>query len=131
MEALVMLLNALNFCFYLFHCNWKGKYHIRRKIAVNTNIFLPVISFLIILIYQKLWSVRPYTLKICIYNHAFSDFRYWLNSNTLISSIAIITSQKSLFSYTFLCNLSFFCCCERMKAIQKIKITVVFISYSS
>ena len=43
-----------------------------------------------------------------IINGAVSDFCYWSNSNILLSSEAIMTLQKSLFSRTFLCDSSFF-----------------------
>ena len=62
-------------------------------------------------------------------NDALSDFWYWLNYNVLVSSESIMTLQKSLFSHILLCNLNFFCC-ERMKAIQTIKITMMFRSHS-
>ena len=53
-----------------------------------------------------------------IMNDALSDLWYWLNSNILVSSEGMFLLQKSLFSNVFLCNSSFFFCCERMKGIQ-------------
>ena len=38
-----------------------------------------------------------YTFKVCI-NSTLSDFRHWSNSDTSVSSEAIIVLQKSLFS---------------------------------
>ena len=56
--------NALNFCFYLFYCNLKEKYLIKKIINSKKKIFIWDVSIFIILIYRKFGSVGPVQQKI-------------------------------------------------------------------
>ena len=54
--------SALNFCFYVFYCDLKGKYHIRRNINCKKRKVCEI--SIIILVFYKLGSVRPVQQKI-------------------------------------------------------------------
>ena len=57
--------NTLNFVFYVFYCNLKEKYLLEELQIVKKEIFTLEIS-IIVLIYQKLQSVRSVQQKIML-----------------------------------------------------------------
>ena len=94
---------------------------------------LLLINYFYILNFFFFFSLRAlfrihflHNLYLCIHQR----YWCWFNSNVLLSLEGITTLQISFFHILFY-EIQVFFCCERMKAIQTIKITVMFASYSS